>query len=169
MQVKHIDGQTGRPARARPEPDLAWSYQARHYAGPIAFRVGPCRTIGPIWQPKPDPKVPLAVPGRPEARKGPAAHLAHQTQRGERRSSRSPGRASGGDLACAITATASGNSPGRASCSRRRLSRPQAPCRGGDRLRFAGHSPEAPPAEQISPTPTRRLAAAPLAAAVGGV
>jgi hypothetical protein len=35
--------QTGRPARARPEPDLARPYAARHYTARLMFRVGPCR------------------------------------------------------------------------------------------------------------------------------
>jgi hypothetical protein len=35
--------QTGRPARARPEPDLARPYAARHYTARLMFRAGPCR------------------------------------------------------------------------------------------------------------------------------
>jgi hypothetical protein len=35
--------QTGRPARARPEPDLARPYVARHYTARLMFRAGPCR------------------------------------------------------------------------------------------------------------------------------
>jgi hypothetical protein len=35
--------QTGRPARARSEPDLARPYAARHYTARLMFRAGPCR------------------------------------------------------------------------------------------------------------------------------
>jgi hypothetical protein len=48
-----IDGQSGRTARARPEPDLARPDQARHYIGTMTFRAGPCRTIGPNCRPRP--------------------------------------------------------------------------------------------------------------------
>jgi hypothetical protein len=41
--VEPIVFQTGRPARARPEPDLARPYAARHYTARLMFRAGPCR------------------------------------------------------------------------------------------------------------------------------
>jgi hypothetical protein len=42
-RIRIIVFQTSRPARARPEPDLARPYTTRPYAARWLFRAGPCR------------------------------------------------------------------------------------------------------------------------------
>jgi hypothetical protein len=65
--------QTGRPARAWPEPDLAWPYAARPYAARWIFRAGPCQasygTGGPGTT-----YGRFSGPGRHDAEDGPMGH-----------------------------------------------------------------------------------------------